>query len=124
MFLFLNQFVFQKDTYLDTLHKTSFLMVTAQLADRIDDLVHLPERHPIHQLIQFVEVRFYRPVIHRIDFAVSFIQKRQDGITVPEIWWIRFDIGFQFLKTVPSAASSKCSKHFMSSFSMPEYRSA
>lgn len=31
-------------------------MVTAEGADRIHDLIHLPQRHTVHQFIQLVEI--------------------------------------------------------------------
>ena len=38
-------------------------MVTAQLTERIEDLIHLPEWHAIHLTVQFFEVRLYLLVI-------------------------------------------------------------
>ena len=32
-------------------------MIPAQPAHRIDDVVHLPERHSVHLLVELIEVR-------------------------------------------------------------------
>ena len=74
------------------------LMVTAELADRVDDPVHLPKRHAVHQFIEFVKVSPDGIVIQTIQFAVGFIQECQDGVTVPKVWWVGLDSGFHLLK--------------------------
>lgn len=63
-------------------------MITAELTDRIDDLIHLPEWHAIHLTVQFFEVRLYLLVVVRIILIETFIQKFQDRIRIPIIGWI------------------------------------
>ena len=48
-------------------------VVTAEGADWIHDLIHLPERHAVHQLVQLVEILLDFVVIHQIDFVVGFM---------------------------------------------------
>ena len=33
-------------------------MIPAELTDRINDVVHLPQGHPIHLLVELIEIRF------------------------------------------------------------------
>lgn len=49
------QFVLQTDTNFNTFYKAFLFMIPAQLINRIDDLIHLPQGHPIHLLVEFVE---------------------------------------------------------------------
>ena len=55
-------------------------MVVAEGADWIHDLIHLPERHAIHQLIQLVEILPDLVIIHQIDFVVGFVEHIQNGL--------------------------------------------
>ena len=43
-------------------------MVVAEGADWIYDLIHLPQGHAIHQLIQFMEILLDLVIIHQVDF--------------------------------------------------------
>ena len=52
LILFRCQFLSHPHSYFNPLHKTGTLMVTAELADRIDDLIHLSQGHPVHLLVQ------------------------------------------------------------------------
>lgn len=63
-------------------------MITAQLADWIDDLIHLSQRHPIHLPVQFFEIRLYLLVIIGIVLVEAFIEQPQDRIRIPIIGWI------------------------------------
>lgn len=56
-FLF-SQFHLQPYTYLDTFNESSPFMIPAELADRVDDLIHLPERHPVHPLVSVLRHSF------------------------------------------------------------------
>lgn len=40
-------------------------MIPAKCTNQIDNLIHLPEWHAAHQLVEFVEVRLYLLVIIR-----------------------------------------------------------
>ena len=49
-------------------------MVTAQLADRIDDLIHLPQGHSVHLLVKLIEIRLYLLIIVGIVLVVAFVE--------------------------------------------------
>ena len=49
-------------------------MIPAELADWVDDSIHLPERHSIHLLVQFVEVLTDLFVIIRAVFKTTFVK--------------------------------------------------
>ena len=42
-----------------SLHETSLFMIPAQLTYRTDNLIHLPQGHSVHLLVQFIEVCLY-----------------------------------------------------------------
>lgn len=71
-------------------------MIPAELADRIDDAVHLSQRHPIHLLVQLMEIRLYPLVIVWITLIVALIEHGQDGISITKAGRICFDMSFQF----------------------------
>ena len=48
-------------------------MIPAELADRVDDLIHVPQFHTVHQLIQLLEILFDLGIIQAVALAVSFI---------------------------------------------------
>ena len=50
------KFLRQPDANLHTVDEAVAFVVAAESADWIYDLIHLPERHAIHQLIQFMEI--------------------------------------------------------------------
>ena len=55
-------------------------VVTAEGADWIHDLIHLPEWHAIHQLVQLMEVLLDLVIVHQIDFVVGFVEHIQNGL--------------------------------------------
>ena len=55
--------------HLYPLNKSSLFVIPAEFADWVDDSIHLPERHSIHLLVQFVEVRTDLFVIIRTVFV-------------------------------------------------------
>ena len=63
----------QPDADLHTVDEAGAFVVTAEGADWIHDLIHLPERHAVHQLVQLVEILLDFVVIHQIDFVVGFM---------------------------------------------------
>ena len=67
------QFLCQPDADLHAVDEAGAFMVTAEGADWIHDLIHLPERHAVHQLVQLVEILLDFVVIHQIDFVVGFM---------------------------------------------------
>ena len=70
----------QPDADLHTVDEAGAFVVTAEGADRIDDLIHLPERHAVHQLIQLMEIPLDFVIVHQIDFVVSFVKHGEDGL--------------------------------------------
>jgi len=73
-------------------------MIPAEFTDRVDDLVHLSQGHPIHLLVEYVEVGFYLLVVVGIIFIVAFVEHGQNGLPIAVVWWMGFDIGFQCFK--------------------------
>ena len=78
-------------------------MVTAQPANRVDDLIHLPQLHSVHLPIQFVEVFPDRSIIHLVGISVGFVEQCQYRFTVSEVWRIFCDMGSQSLEIVIQA---------------------
>lgn len=71
------------------------LIIPAEFADRVDDLIHLPERHSVHQLVELMEVMFELVIVHRIGFGKSLIEHRQNGIAIAEAGRMGFNVRFQ-----------------------------
>ena len=74
------QFLCQSDTDLHAVDEAGAFVVTAEGADWIHDLIHLPERHAIHQLVQLMEVLLDLAIIHQVDFVVGFVEHIQNGL--------------------------------------------
>ena len=68
-------------------------MIPTQLTDRIYNVVHLPERHPVHLLIQIIEISLYLLVVIRIILVVALVEHGQDGFSISEVWRMFCDIG-------------------------------
>ena len=47
----------QKNTQTDSFDESSLLMIPAEFADRVDDVVHLSQRHSVHPQVELIEVR-------------------------------------------------------------------
>ena len=65
---------------LHAVDKAGAFVVTAEGADWIHDLIHLPERHAVHQLVQLVEILLDLVIIHQVDFVVGFVEHIQNGL--------------------------------------------
>lgn len=50
------QYLRQPDADLHAVDEAVAFVVTAESADWIDDPIHLPQRHTIHQPVEFVEI--------------------------------------------------------------------
>ena len=73
-------------------------MIPAEPAYRVDDPIHLPQLHAVHQAIEFIEVLIYLLVIIWIAFIMAFVKYGQHRLTIPIIGWLRLDISLRFLK--------------------------
>ena len=62
------------DANLDTFHKASLFMVTAEGTDRVDDLVHFLQRHSVHLPVQFVKVFLDLLIIVGIVLVVALVE--------------------------------------------------
>ena len=96
--LFLCQFCLQQDANLDSLDEARSLMIPAEPTHRVDDPIHLPQLHAIHQAVELIEIFLYLPVIIWIAFVVAFVEHGQRGLTIPIIRYMRIIIDYQFLK--------------------------
>ena len=74
------QFLCQPDADLHTVDEAGAFVVAAEGADWIYDLIHLPERHTVHQFVQLMEILLDLFIIHQVDFIVGFIEHIQDGL--------------------------------------------
>ena len=74
-------------------------MIPAEFAHRVDDLVHLSQGHPVHLLVELMEVRSYLLIVVGIVFVVALVEHGQDRFAVSEVRWICFDMSFQRFKT-------------------------
>ena len=43
-------------------------MIPAEGTDRINDLIHFPQRHTVHLAVQLIEIRLYLRIIHQPQF--------------------------------------------------------
>ena len=60
------------------MYKSIPLMITAEGADGIDDLVHVSHWHPIQKTIQFMEILFDPSAAAPLQFLIALIQERQN----------------------------------------------
>ena len=68
------------------LNESSLFVIPAELTDRVNNFVYLPERHSIHLLVQLVEVRTDLFVIIRTVFVVTFILDFTKPSRLGQIW--------------------------------------
>ena len=68
------QFLCQTHPHLHTVDEAVVFVVAAEGADWIYDLIYLPERHAIHQLLQLVKILLDLVIVHQVDFVVSFVE--------------------------------------------------
>ena len=62
------KFLCQTHPNLHTVDEAGAFVVTTEGADWIHDLIHLPERHTVHQFVQIMEILLDLVIIHQIDF--------------------------------------------------------
>ena len=55
------------------LKKTCFFVIPAELADRIDNLIHLPQFHAVHQPVKLSEIFFDLNIIQAVTLTVSLV---------------------------------------------------
>jgi len=53
-------------------------MIPAEFAYGINDLIHLPELHPVHLLVELIEVRTDLLVVIGVVFVVAFVEHLQN----------------------------------------------
>ena len=67
LLLFL-EFLCQPYPDLHAVDEAGAFVVAAESADWIHDLIHLPERHAVHEFIQLVEILLDLVIVHQVDF--------------------------------------------------------
>ena len=93
---------------LDTLNKTSLFMIPAELTDRIDDVIHLPQGHPVHLLVKLIEVCLYLLIIIWIVLVVAFVEHSQNRLPIAKVRWMGFNVRFNsFQKCFQGTTSQK-----------------
>ena len=70
---FLFEFHCQPEPSFDTFHEPGSLMISAQPADRVYDPVDLLQRHPVHLLVQLMEISLDLFVVVRVMFIVALV---------------------------------------------------
>ena len=73
-------------------------MIPAELTHRVDDPIHLPQFHAVHQAVELIEILFYLLVIIWIAFIMAFVEHGQHRLSITIVGWFRLDISLQFLK--------------------------
>ena len=68
------QFRLQSNTNFDSLYKPCPLMVTAEFAHRVDNLIHLPQGHTVHLPIELVETVTNLLGIALVGFCVGAVE--------------------------------------------------
>lgn len=72
-------------------------MIPAEFTDRVDDLIHLPEGHSVHLLVEGIKIRFDLFVVWVV-FAVAFVEHGQDRFAVTKVWRVLYNVFSQCLK--------------------------
>ena len=75
------QFCRKPYTNLDSLYKPCLLMIPAEFTNWVDDLIHLPQGHSVHLLVELVEVRFYLLVVVWAVFIMALIAEASESPT-------------------------------------------
>ena len=71
------QFCRKPYTNLDSLNKTSLFIIPAELADRVNNVIHLPQGHSVHLLVKLIEVRAdLLVVVWAVFIMAPFLRKR------------------------------------------------
>ena len=73
-------------------------MIMAEFTDWIDNLIHLPQGHSVHLLVELVEVRLYLLIVIGIIFVIAFVEHGQDGLSIAKVRGMHLNIGFQCFK--------------------------
>lgn len=81
--LFLCQFCLQQNTNLDSFVESGLLVISTEPTYWVDNPIHIPPFHDVHQAVEFVEVRLYLFVIVRIAIVVTFVERGQNRIPSP-----------------------------------------
>ena len=70
-------------------------MLPTESTDRVDDFIHILQGYAVHQLVKLVETRFDLLVVVWAVFIMALIEHPQNGIRIPAIWWVLFNVGVQ-----------------------------
>jgi len=70
---FIRYLLCKQNTQANPFNEASPLMIPAEFTDRVDDLVHLPERHSVHLLVELVEICADQLVVIGLIFVEAFI---------------------------------------------------
>ena len=70
-------------------------MIPAEFANRVDDLIHLPQGHAVHLPVEFVEVFFDLLVMVRVILVVTLVEHDQDRLTIAVVRRVLFYVCLQ-----------------------------
>lgn len=87
-----------KKPNLYSFYKTSPLVIPAQFTVWVDNLIHLPQRHTVHLLVELIEILADLFIVVGVVFVEAFVQQTQDGIRISIIRWMVSYALFQNLK--------------------------
>jgi len=92
---FLLQFHRKVYSDLHTVNESSPLMIPAELADRVDDPIHLLQGHAVHLPVEFVEVFLDLFIVVGVVLVVALVEHGQNRLTVAVAGWMLHNVGFQ-----------------------------
>ena len=69
------------NTNLDTFNEASLFVIPAELTNRIDNLVHIPDGHSVHLPVKFVEIRFDFIVVIGAIFIEALVNRCRSWIS-------------------------------------------
>lgn len=89
-------FLSQSDADFDTFLEAVFFVVTAEVADRVDNLIHFPEGFSVHGCVEVIEILPDDLIIESIELCVDIEQHLQQGfrIAILVVRRVGFHIGF------------------------------
>ena len=76
------------------MHEARPFMMATKAAHRINDLIHLPQGHAVHLLVEPLEIRLDLLIGHGVDVAVGFVEEAQHRLVISQIqaiWSVAFN---------------------------------
>ena len=71
-------------------------MIPAEIAHQVNDLIHLPEQHSVHLLVELIEVLTDLLIVIGIVFFVAFVEQGQDRLAISQVRWMLCNMPFLY----------------------------